>query len=436
MKTQIFRSYESLKNPQAFVSFLNGPAHEVFEIKEFLSIGRNESNQFIIPDLSVSSRHARIEWKNGFYVLTDLRSRNGTLINGSRILEAPLSHNDRIRIGNTELIFRTERDKRPVSLVLKSKNMNWNNKLSRLPEMSRSDQAILIGGPSGTGKELLAKMIHRHSSRRNESFVSINCSAMSETLAESELFGHIKGSFTDATHDRKGAFESARGGTLFLDEIGDLPLSLQPKLLRALDNQEIRPVGSDRSLVTDVRIVAATHHQLKEKVLLGEFRRDLYFRLNILSIQAPALKNRMEDFEDLLNYFAREFHIAFSVEAIARLKEHKWPGNIRELKNVVARAKTYCNTRVTAKDVEELLDIFPDEIDFPHSIKSSLKSNHSSGNIIKDFERTLIEKGLLKNKGNQRQTAAELGIPKSTLHDRIKSYQIDLRAIKDENKFD
>lgn len=144
----------------------------------------------------------------------------------------------------------------------------------------------------------------------------------------------------------------------------------------------------------------------------------------------------MEDFEDLLNYFAREFHIAFSVEAIARLKEHKWPGNIRELKNVVARAKTYCNTRVTAKDVEELLDIFPDEIDFPHSIKSSLKSNHSSGNIIKDFERTLIEKGLLKNKGNQRQTAAELGIPKSTLHDRIKSYQIDLRAIKDENKFD
>ncbi|MBK8204647.1 MAG: sigma 54-interacting transcriptional regulator [Bdellovibrionales bacterium] len=417
------------KVPQAFLSHLEGPTHEVHELSEFLTIGRDDNNQFQVNDPSVSSRHARIEWRNGIYVLKDLRSRHGTLVNGAQILEAPLSHNDRIRIGNSELIFRTERDKRPLSLLLTSKNTSWNSKLRSLPNFSRSDLAILIGGPSGTGKEILAQMIHRYSARREGPFVSVNCSAMSESLAESELFGHTKKSFTDATHDRKGAFESAHAGTLFLDEIGDLPLSLQPKLLRYLENREIRPVGADRTITTDVRIVAATHHNLKERVIQGEFRADLYFRLNILNIKAPALRNRMEDFENLLHHFAREYKVAFSTEAIDRLKEHRWPGNIRELKNVVARAKTLCQDRVMASDLESLIDILPEDFGVSLSKISPLGPEPLSGNVIKDLERALIERRLQINNGNQRKTAADLGLPKSTLHDRIKTYQIDLRSL-------
>lgn len=433
MDTQATQSISRPKTPQAFLSHLEGPAHEVHELSEFLTIGRDENNLFQVNDPSVSSRHARIEWRNGIYVLKDLRSRHGTLVNGAQILEAPLSHNDRIRIGSSELIFRTERDKRPLSLLLTSKNTSWNSKLRSLPNFSRSDLAILIGGPSGTGKEILAQMIHRYSARREGPFVSVNCSAMSESLAESELFGHTKGSFTDATHDRKGAFESARGGTLFLDEIGDLPLSLQPKLLRCLENREIRPVGADRTITTDVRIVAATHHNLKERVIQGEFRADLYFRLNILNVKAPALRNRMEDFENLLHHFAREYKVAFSTEAIDRLKEHRWPGNIRELKNVVARAKTLCQDRVMASDVESLIDILPEDFGVSLSKISPIGPEPLSGNVIKDLERALIERRLQINNGNQRKTAADLGLPKSTLHDRIRAYQIDLRSLTSES---
>ncbi|MCB0384929.1 MAG: sigma 54-interacting transcriptional regulator, partial [Bdellovibrionales bacterium] len=166
------------------------------------------------------------------YLIRDLRSRNGTYVNGSRVHLAPLSNRDRVRVGQSDLVFLLERDHRPEKIVLTSKNPNWDQKLKALSEIAHSDLPILLGGASGTGKEIIAHQLHRHSPRREGPFVSVNCSALSLNLAESELFGHTKGSFTDATHDRKGAFETARGGTLFLDEIGDLPLELQPKLLR------------------------------------------------------------------------------------------------------------------------------------------------------------------------------------------------------------
>jgi len=172
----------------------------------------------------------------------------------------------------------------------------------------------------------VSHVIHDYSGRSEGPFVSVNCSALTESLVESELFGHVKGSFTGATSDRKGAFEAARGGTLFLDEIGDLPLSLQPKLLRALENQEIKPVGSDKTLKTDVRIVTATHKNLEKLVIEKTFRSDLFFRIHVVKISIPSLKERMEDFEDLLYHFSREMRVRFSVGAIEKLKEHSWPG--------------------------------------------------------------------------------------------------------------
>jgi DNA-binding NtrC family response regulator len=253
--------------------------------------------------------------------------------------------------------------------------------------------------------------------------VGVNCGSLTESLVESELFGHVRGSFTGATNDRKGAFEAARGGTLFLDEVGDLPMALQPKLLRALENNQIRPVGSDRSVQTDVRIVAATHRSLKHLVSEGRFRADLYFRLHVLTLHAPALSERLEDFEDLLYTFSRDLKVRFSHTAIERLKCHSWPGNIRELRNVVSRAKAlYGQNEITDSQIPFLIEILPQSVQPP-----PLRSR----SVIQKMEMEMIKERLLANQGNQRRTAIELGIAKSTLHDRIKAYGIDLKSIAD-----
>lgn len=308
---------------------------------------------------------------------------------------------------------------------LQSRNPLWNAELQGLGRAAETSFPILILGPSGSGKDVIAQEIHRASPRQAAPFVSVNCSALTETLIESELFGHVKGSFTGALGDRKGAFESARGGTLFLDEIGDLPVSLQAKLLRALENTEIRPVGSDKVLKTDVRIIAATHQNLPQKIHEGQFRADLFFRLNVISATTPALKNRIEDFDDLLNCFAKQMRVRFSFDAIQRLKMYSWPGNIRELRNLVFRAAA----------------LFPKEqIDIPraeHLLKSSATVLTPSegespvrGSVIKEVERQLILKRLQENNGNQRRTAVDLGMPKSTLNDRLRQYNINPKSFR------
>ena len=234
----------------------------------------------------------------------------------------------------------------------------------------------------------------------------------------------MKGSFTGSTHDRKGAFEAARGGTLFLDEIGDLPLELQPKLLRALENREIRPVGSDKVIETDVRIVAATHKNLPEQVRKKTFREDLYFRLNICKLNPPALVDRIEDFEDLIYSFAKIMRVRFSFGAVQKLKEHPWPGNIRELKNTVARAAAYMpGQHIQPEHIAQLLD--PVTLTQQSTFVGD-NNEQRGGPLIKEIEREMIIQRLIANKGNQRRTAADLGVPKSTLHDRIRSYKIDI----------
>lgn len=397
-------------------------------LTDFLVVGRAPDCHISLDDTFVSSRHFRIEKKSGTYSLRDLHSRNGTYLNDSRISEATLSFNDLIRVGETTFIF-SEKPTTPYDLS--SKSERWNEQLKRLPSFASTQFPVLITGPSGSGKEILARAIHENSSRSKGPFVSINCSALSESLIESELFGHVRGSFTGATHDRRGAFESARGGTLFLDEIGDLPLSLQPKLLRALENNEIRPVGSDRAIETDTRIVTATHKNLSTQVRLGAFREDLFFRLNVCQLQPPSLVDRMEDFNDLIYQFAKQYRVRFSFTAIENLKKHSWPGNIRELKNLVARASAYYpGKHIQPEDIDSILDTSTSAA-APLAQPVDLRSTQpgTNGSIIKEIEREMIVRRLIANKGNQRRTAQELGIPKSTLHDRIKTYSIDLERI-------
>lgn len=418
MSTQTLKSNRTHNLEVAFLSRLSGES-EIHEIGEFFALGRESESPLQIEDPFVSTRHARIELRAQGYFLRDLRSRNGTYLNGTPVMEAQLACGDRIRIGRTEFLFTSERDTKSSNLHLKSRNEAWNMQLHRLSSIAQSEMPVLLSGPSGSGKEILAQSLHRFSDRAHEAFVSVNCSALSDSLVESELFGHVKGSFTGASSDRKGAFESARGGTLFLDEIGDLPLSLQPKLLRALENQEIRPVGSDRSVQTNVRIVAATHKNLKKQVVEGLFRADLYFRLHVVQINSPALIERLEDFEDLLFHFAKDKRVRFSYAAVETLKRHSWPGNIRELKNTVSRARAlFPDRQVEAEDIEHLIDSMPAP-QWPSPSEPAIKS----------IEREMICDRLLANQGNQRRTATELGLPKSTLHDRIKAYRINIEEL-------
>ena len=406
---------ESKKKPSStcYIEF----DEQIVELDDFFSVGRHPSNHLVFfEDEFSSQKHCRIEKRGNNYILKDLKSKNGTFLNGKEVHEAPLKAYDEIRVGNSFFTYREslELDSKIPKEFYISKNKQWKADLEKIPAYGATEMPVLILGPSGSGKEFVARSIHFNSSRAYGELVSLNCSAFNAQLIESELFGHVEGAFTGATKARKGAFQQAKGGTLLLDEIGDLPLSLQPKLLRALENNEIRPVGSDKSVKTDVRIIASTHKNLLEKVSEGSFREDLFYRLHALTLNPPALKERMEDFETLLFNFARTYRVRFAPDAITELKRHSWPGNIRELKNLVLRASVVHKEKgVQASDVEALIGKInsPKDIDIP-----------KSKSVVREVEKKLILDSLQANGGNQRKTAKELGMAKSTLHDKIKKY--------------
>lgn len=395
------------------------------------TVGKDETCNIRVNDPTIEERHFRIEHKTdpligAYFLMKDLRSKTGSYVNGTRIHEALLKDGDLIQVGHTEMRFLLSDRQDASAFPMTSKNHLWHQQLQCLGRYAQTEFPILLLGPSGTGKDVLAHQIHLNSQRAKNDFVSVNCSALTETLIESELFGHVKGSFTGAVNDRKGAFEAARGGTLFLDEVGDLPVTLQAKILRALENNEIRPVGSDRNITTNVRIIAATHQNLHEKIKLNQFRLDLYYRLNVLQATPPALENRMEDFDSLLYSFARQMRVNFSFGAIQRMKKHKWLGNIRELKNLVSRASAlYPKEQINEEKLETLFDRTS-----PFDLLNKHDSNSNHLSVIKEIEKQMIVQRLSVNKGNQKLTAQDLGMPKSTLHDRLKYYQIDPREYK------
>ena len=413
--------------PQGFLCWKKEGYTQQIEIKHFLSIGRGENNQLVLDNSYVSRNHVRIEYdtEKEQFILKDMKSRNGVFLNENRIYQAVLDNNDLIRIGDLNFTFSFEKYRNKWQLDTQSENEKWNNQLSRVPHLAKSTFPVLLLGGSGTGKEIMAQMIHKNSTRSNSPMVSINCGALTENLINSELFGHMKGSYTGAVTDRKGAFLSANGGTLFLDEIGELPLHLQSKLLRALECQEIKPVGSDKVFKIDVRMIAATHQDLKSKIKVKEFREDLYYRLNVVSITLPDLKDRMEDFNRFLEAFSMEYGVSFSSLAIKELKKYSWPGNIRELKNFVSRAKALFTTNEIKKedvlfllDGEETTDSNQDE----NLYKESL--------TLKEIEQNVIKRLLKKHNGRKVNVASELGIPRSTLNDKLTKYDIDAKQFK------
>lgn len=401
----------------AFLYWNKGKGHiQQKEVEDFLSIGRGENNLFVIDDNFVSRRHARIEKvkDKNYYLLKDMGSQNGVFLNGSRIQTAILSHNDTIKIGNQQLNFSYERYDQKWQMIFQSRNKEWNKTLNRIPHIAISEAPVLILGPSGTGKELIAKMIHNLSKRSAGPMVSINCSALTESLVESELFGHKKGSYTGSAGNRKGAFLTADRGSLFMDEVGDLPLSLQPKLLRAIEYKEVKSVGSDLPMTTDARIISATHQNLNDKIVRKEFRRDLFFRLNVVTIQVPSLRDRMEDFHSLVQYFCLLYGVNLSSKAFKVFEDYYWPGNIRELKNTIERARAMYPSE--GIDQERALNLL-EELDHSHKPLQMVEKNH-------------ILETLKKYRGNQTKSSEALEIPRSTLNDKIKEYKINLKECK------
>jgi DNA-binding NtrC family response regulator len=315
-------------------------------------IGKSPDNELVLNDETVSRGHCEIVRERKGYLLRDLGSTNGTLLDGAEIKEAWLKPGAVITVGKVELKVRPFAER--IELLPSEKeefgevvgtSIAMRQIFGLLERLGPTDATVLIGGETGTGKDVLARSIHRSSPRKNKPFVVVDCGAVVSTLIESELFGHEKGSFTGATGQRQGAFELAHGGTLFLDEIGELPLDLQPKLLRALEQRAFRRVGGSKEIRVDIRVIAASKRNLRMEVERGKFREDLFFRLAVVPLEMPPLRERREDVPVLVQRLLASLGEtdptaprAVTRDAMDALRAHDWPGNVRELRNVLERA--------------------------------------------------------------------------------------------------
>lgn len=292
--------------------------------------------------------------------------------------------------------------------------------------VAQSDVSVLINGQSGTGKEVLAQAIHRASPRGKKAFIAINCGALPEQLLESELFGHAKGAFTGAVSNREGLFQAAAGGTLFLDEIGDMPLSLQVKLLRVLQERKVRPLGSNRDLDIDVRIISATHRDLPKVMAKNEFREDLYYRLNVVNLKIPALNERAEDIPLLANHLLREsaqrhkpFVRSFSSDAMKRLMTANWPGNVRQLVNVIEQ----CVALTTAPVISDAL--VEQALEGENTVLPTFVEARNQ------FELHYLRKLLQITKGNVTQAARMAGRNRTEFYKLLSRHELDANDFKE-----
>ncbi|WP_456417992.1 sigma-54-dependent transcriptional regulator [Thiolapillus sp.] len=311
---------------------------------------------------------------------------------------------------------------------LRGASSSMNHVRALIDKLSRSQAPVHITGESGTGKELAARLIHQLSPRNDKPFVAVNCGAIPHELMESELFGHKKGSFTGATADKDGLFQEAEGGTLFLDEVADLPLSMQVKLLRVIQEKLVRPVGATKERRTDVRIVSATHQNLAQRVQDGEFRQDLYYRLNVIELSMPALRERPEDIPDLVEHLLKNIAgnyqqpvPALQDEALAALKNYPFPGNVRELENILERAFALCENEIITLDDLGLLNT-------PQGNGAETKTR-LAGETLEDYlariERDILLQALKETRWNKTSAAGKLGISFRSFRYRLSKLGID-----------
>jgi DNA-binding NtrC family response regulator len=390
------------------------------------TVGSDSSNDLVISDKFISAKHLRITRKGSVFHVVDQQSTNGTFLGSVRLLEGWVPPSTSFRIGETELVIETlstgNHEGSYQGIIGNDPSVRQLTEL--IERVAPSSAAVAIFGESGTGKELVARAIHARSNRADRPWVPVNCAAISKELIESELFGHEKGSFTGATNARKGAFEEADGGTLFLDEIGELPLDLQPKLLRALESGEIKRVGASRPMHVDVRVVTASNRDLLLATRSGKFREDLFYRLCVIPLHLAPLRSRPSDIVLLAESFIQTFSprgqlVRFSPAALQRLVEHPWPGNVRELRNVVHRALLLRQ----GPTIEENDLSFDQQLNAETGMTiPELPRGMSLERMLASLERQIVEKALRRCKNNRERVAKELGIARSTLFKRLKEW--------------
>jgi DNA-binding NtrC family response regulator len=376
------------------------------------SVGSHPSNDFVIDDPTVSRFHCEIRIDQGEVRIRDLDSLNGVILDGVTVKDALLRGASLIRLGSqvVRFDFSTESNRLPLSESTRFGSLVGVSVAQRgcfalLERAATSDATVLLEGETGTGKSQAARAIHLASARRDRPFVVVDCGAIPANLLESELFGHEKGSFTGAVARRVGAIDDADGGTLFLDEIGELPMDLQPKLLRVLENREVRPVGTNAFHSVNVRVVAATHTDLRARVNGGSFRPDLFFRLAVLRVQLPALRQRPEDMPLLVEHLlislgadAQRSAALRAPEFIASLQQAAWPGNVRELRNYLERCLVFEDALPVAADAPASADA--------RTLDGSLPYAEARRRALDDFERCYLQALLERHHGKVSQAAA------------------------------
>jgi two-component system response regulator HydG len=379
-----------------------------------LRVGSSTENDLVIKDPLVSRFHCRFYRMDNTWYLRDLESTNGTFINGARVTETEINPGMVIQVGDVVLIVQTPREETayPGAFGIIGEDPAMQKVFDQLRNIAKSDGTVLITGETGSGKEVVARAIHQLSSRCESKLVVFDCSTVSPNLIDSKLFGHKKGSFTDARDDRKGVFEEADCGTLFIDEIGDLPLELQPKLLRALESREIYRIGENDPRRVDTRIISATNRSLPDMVKAGTFRQDLFFRLKVFMVEIPPLRDRPADIPLLATYFVETKSLGpkkkLSKRALKKLCAYDFPGNVRELANVITVALA-----MSKKDSIEPEDIVLTPITAAERLAEA--ETYGKGSTIDETIRKQILDTLKAKKKNITKTAQALGKSRAAL---------------------
>ncbi len=400
-------------------------------LRETLRIGKAPDNDLVLPDDTVSRHHCEIVRSKSGIQVKDLGSTNGTRVQGARVTEAVVSPGTVLKVGEVEIVIRAA--VRNVE-VLPSDQTRFGDALGAslamrtifgvLERIAPTDATVLFEGETGTGKDVLARATWKASARAQKPFVVVDCGAVSYSLIESEIFGHERGAFTGAVAARQGAFELAEGGTVFLDEIGELPLDVQPKLLRVLETKEYRRVGGNRVLKADVRVLAATKRNLQREVEAGKFREDLYFRLAVVPLTVPPLRARREDMPLLVDAILKAVPggMTVSQETLESLASHDWPGNVRELRNVLDRAVYLA--RATGESQLHLVSLptaGPSSADVFH-FDPSKSYRETRAKFDAEFERRYVKWLLGRHASNVSAAAREAKMDRKHLHDMAKKH--------------
>jgi len=399
-----------------------------------LLVGSHANNDLALTDKGVSRYHLELQLRADGLLVTDVGSTNGTFQGSARIQSIVLVGPARLRLGNV-----TELDVRPDDVevaVAEFAGDRFGNAIGAAPSMRElfalldrvapTEATVLLQGETGTGKELLADAIHRRSPRAGGPFVVVDCGALPRDLIGSELFGHARGAFTGAAGPKRGLVEEADGGTLFLDEVGELPLDLQPQLLRVLEKREVRPIGETKPRKVSIRVVAATHVDLAAAVRAGAFREDLYFRLAVVRATVPPLRKRKEDVPLLVRAILDELGRSDFVvppHVLAKLQAHDWPGNVRELRNVVEGSLSLTGAEVPLPTADAAPGaLAKDVLDKPFK--------EAKGLLVEAFEREYLTHLLDRHRGNISRAAQEAGIDRNYIHRLVKKYGIPVEREK------